>query len=446
MKRNNSRTAIIGLGKTGLSIAKYLKNNNIDFVVYDTRENLLITKDITKYIDEKYIFLGNFDKDIISKHDNFIISPGLKLKKDFINEIIKKNKNIETDIDIYNKKSSCKTICITGSNGKTTVTSMIEHVLVGLGIKAKAGGNIGLPALELLYKNYEYSVLELSSFQLEMIKKINCVAAAITNITPDHLDRHSTFENYIRIKHKIFENTKNIIINRNDKNIKKDNLFFRYSFGGDKPKNDNELGICLKNEKKYISHGDKILLSADEIQLLGNHNLINVCTCLSVLHSLGFDLKDSANEIKSFLPIEHRMENFYSSGKVRWINDSKATNIESTISAINSLEENIILIIGGKSKEDNYDKLNQAITDKIRQIIIYGESRHTLADIIKDKYKVSKVDNLSDAVKNAKKLAKMIIKNNDNLINVLLSPACSSYDMFNSYEERGLYFKKCVLE
>ena len=140
------------------------------------------------------------------------------------------------------------------------------------------------------------------------------------------------------------------------------------------------------------------------------------------------------------------MENFYSSGKVRWINDSKATNIESTISAINSLEENIILIIGGKSKEDNYDKLNQAITDKIRQIIIYGESRHTLADIIKDKYKVSKVDNLSDAVKNAKKLAKIIIKNNDNLINVLLSPACSSYDMFNSYEERGLYFKKCVLE
>ncbi|MAR77416.1 MAG: UDP-N-acetylmuramoyl-L-alanine--D-glutamate ligase [Gammaproteobacteria bacterium] len=446
MKNNASRTAIIGLGKTGISVAKYLKNNNLNFDVYDTRKNLFITNEITKYINIENIFLGNFNKDIIKNYENFIVSPGIKLKKEFINEILKKNKNIETDIDIYNKDNSCKTICITGSNGKTTVTSMLEHVLVGLGKKAMAGGNIGLPALELLNENNEYNILELSSFQLEMTKKINCIAATITNITPDHLDRHGTFENYIKIKHKIFNDTKNIIINREDENILKDNFNYRFTFGGNKPKNNNEFGISKKKGKRYIFHGNKKLLSEDQIKLIGGHNLINICTCLCILYSLKFEVNDILDQIKSFLPIEHRMENFYNNGKVRWINDSKATNIDSTMSAINSLEENIILILGGRTKEDNYNKLNKVITNKVCKIIIYGESRNTLEKIIKDKYKVSKVVNIKDAVFEAKQIAQKIMDNQNCITYVLLSPACSSYDMFESYEERGLYFKKCVID
>tara|TARA_Y200000002_G_scaffold99818_1_gene80959 strand:+ start:1935 stop:3275 length:1341 start_codon:yes stop_codon:yes gene_type:complete len=446
MKKNNSRIAIIGLGKTGLSVAKYLKNNSKNFDVYDTRKDLFISNEIKKYINNKNIFLGNFNKNIVANYENFIISPGLKLKKDFIKEIIKKNKNIETDIDIYNKEKSCKTICVTGSNGKTTVTSMLEHILAGLGKKVKAGGNIGLPVLELLGQDYEYNILELSSFQLEMIKKIDCIAATITNITPDHLDRHDTFNNYIKIKHKIFNNAKNIIINREDINITKENFNYEYTFGGNKPKSYNEFGISIKKGKKYIFHGDKELLCEDEIQLIGKHNLINACTCLCILYSLKFEVKDIVKQIKSFLPLEHRMENFYNSGKVRWINDSKATNIDSTISAINSLEENIILILGGKLKKDNYDKLNNVITNKVYQIIIYGESRDTLEEIIKEKNKVSKVVNIEDAVFKAKYYAQNVIKDHKCFINVLLSPACSSYDMFESYEERGLCFKKCVIE
>ncbi len=207
MKESNPTTAIIGLGKTGLSVAKYLKNKNLDFVVYDTKTNLKITDHMCQFIDRKNIFLGEFDKNIIKKHNNFIISPGIDIHKDFLEEIIKKNKKISSDIDLFNADNTSKIIAITGSNGKTTVTSIVEHILIKMGVKAKAGGNIGYPALELLNNKYEYCILELSSFQLELIDKISCVASVITNITPDHLDRHVTFQNYAKIKHKIFENT-----------------------------------------------------------------------------------------------------------------------------------------------------------------------------------------------------------------------------------------------
>ena len=446
MTVNNSTIAILGLGKTGISVAKYLKNKNKEFIIYDTRENLEIPVEIEKYINKKNIYLGKLNQNIIKRHDNFIVSPGIKLEKEFINEILKKNKNIKTDIDIFNEENSYKTICITGSNGKATVTSMLEHILIGMGKKAKAGGNIGLPALELLFKDYEFCILELSSFQLETTKKIKSLSSAITNITPDHLDRHSTFENYVRIKHKIFKYSENIIINREDINIKKQNFTHKYTFGDSKPKNENELGILLEDGKKYIFHGRNKILSEDEIKLIGNHNMINACTCLCVILSLGLNINEAANQIKSFKPIEHRMESFHNDGKISWINDSKATNVASTISAVNSLDENIILILGGKTKEDDYGKLNAVINSKVKQVIIYGASRNLLSKQINPKNKPIEVVNINDAVKMAKKISKKNMNSNSETISILLSPACSSYDMFKSYEERGLYFKKCVFE
>ena len=446
MEKNNSTIAILGLGKTGISVAKYLKNKNKEFVVYDTRENLEMTREIEKYVHKKNILLGKWNKSIIEKHENFIVSPGIKLEKEFINEILKKNKTILTDIDIFDKENSCKTISITGSNGKTTVTSMLEHILVGMGKKAKAGGNIGLPALELLFQDYEFCILELSSFQLERTQKIKSLSAVITNITPDHLDRHITFENYVKIKHKIFKDSDNIILNREDKNIKKQNFTYKYTFGASKPKNDKELGILLENGKKCIFHGKNKILGEDEIKLIGSHNMINACTSLCVILSLGLNINEAAEQIKNFRPIEHRMESFYNDGKISWINDSKATNVASTISAVNSLDENIILILGGKSKEDDYAKLNTVINNKVKQVIIYGESRNLLSKQIDAKNKPIEVVNVKDAVEIARKLAKKSMNSNSKSINILLSPACSSHDMFKSYEERGLYFKKCVFE
>ena len=174
--------------------------------------------------------------------------------------------------------------------------------------------------------------------------------------------------------------------------------------------------------------------------------MINACTSLCVILSLGLNINEAAEQIKNFRPIEHRMESFYNDGKISWINDSKATNVASTISAVNSLDENIILILGGKSKEDDYAKLNTVINNKVKQVIIYGESRNLLSKQIDAKNKPIEVVNVKDAVEIARKLAKKSMNSNSKSINILLSPACSSHDMFKSYEERGLYFKKCVFE
>ena len=445
MKKSNLPIAIIGLGKTGLSIAKYLYRNNQKFIAYDTRKNLTFNNQIEKYIKAEEIILGEITDNIVFQHDNFIISPGVDLDKKILKEIKNKNKNIQTDIDIFNDSGEKKVICITGSNGKTTVTSIVEHILNMIGKKSKAGGNIGLPALELLYQNYEYYILELSSFQLEMTKKIKCESSVITNISPDHLDRHKTFDNYINIKHKIFENTKNIIINRSDNNIKKNKYNFKYTFGADSPSDENSFGINSLNGINYIYQGSEKILSEDDTKLIGYHNLINICSALAVIKSLGLNVKQSAESVKSFKILEHRMENFYNKNNIIWINDSKSTNVESTISAVNSLKNNIILLMGGRSKTDNYTELNKVMFGKVKYLILFGECKNLLSKKINSVENIIIAEDLKDAVSKAKYLSSNFSEKSKNNINIILSPACSSYDSFASYEERGNFFKKCVL-
>ena len=445
MKKSNLPIAILGLGKTGLSIAKYFHSKNQKFIVYDTRKNIILTNEIKKYIKIENIILGEIKDNIIIQHDNFIISPGVNLDKKILEEIKNNNKNIQTDIDIFNESGDKKVICITGSNGKTTVTSIVEHILNKIGKKCKAGGNIGLPALELLHEDYEYYILELSSFQLEMTKQIKSESSLITNITPDHLDRHKTFKNYINIKHKIFDNTKNIIINRSDKNIKKNKYNFKYTFGADSPEDKNSFGINSRKGINYIYQGSKKILNEHDTKLIGYHNLVNICSALAVIKSLGLNIKESIESIKSFEILEHRMENFYYENNIRWINDSKATNVESTISAVNSLKNNIILLMGGRSKTNDYAELNIVISGKVKHLILFGECKDLLFDKIKSVENIIRVKDIDSAVIKANYLANNFLEKSKNNVNIILSPACSSYDSFISYEERGNFFKKCVL-
>ena len=205
MEKSSLPFAIVGLGKTGLSIARYLNKNKIDFIAYDTRENLEITNEINSEIKNNKIILGSFKEKYIYHHSNFILSPGISFNSNFLDKINKLGKKVYSDIDIFNQKKKNNVVCITGTNGKTTVTLLIEHMLSSLGKKAKAAGNVGLPVLDILEEEYDYHILELSSFQLETTKEIKSSVSLITNITEDHLDRHGTLENYVNVKHKIFK-------------------------------------------------------------------------------------------------------------------------------------------------------------------------------------------------------------------------------------------------
>ena len=439
-------TAIIGLGKTGISIAKYFDKNKVDYHIYDTRSNLIISEKILNQIGEKKITLGPISIESINDHDNFIVSPGISLEHNFITKIKNANKNIQTDIDLFDQEKRKNVLCITGSNGKTTVTLLLEHILNSLGKKAKAGGNIGLPALELLETNLEYNILELSSFQLEMTKKISCLASLITNITPDHLDRHKSFENYKYIKHKIFENTEKQILNRSDKNIYKNEKNITFSFGSDKPPNNSSFGIEFSKGLNYVIKGKERILCENEIKLLGRHNLENICASLAIINFLGLDINKALESIKDFNCVEHRMEKFHEKRNVHWINDSKSTNKNSTISAVNALKGNIILILGGRSKTNNYTDLEKIVNKKSIYLILYGECNHLLNKNIKTDNDKIVVKNIDDAVTEAYKVANFLLKKNKDKITILLSPACSSYDMYDSYEERGRHFKSKVIK
>ena len=438
--------AIIGLGKTGVSIAKYFDKNKVDYQIYDTRSDLIISKKILNQISSKKITLGPISMNSICNHDNFIVSPGISLEYNFIAKIKSANKNIQTDIDLFDQEKRKNVLCITGSNGKTTVTLLLEHILNSLGKKAKAGGNIGLPALELLETNLEYNILELSSFQLEMTKKISCLASLITNITPDHLDRHKSFENYKYIKHKIFDNSEKKILNRTDKNIYKPEKNIEFSFGNDKPQNNSSFGIEFSKGLNYVIKGKDRILCENEIKLLGKHNLENICASLAIINFLGLDINKALESIKVFNCVEHRMEKFHEKSNVHWINDSKSTNKDSTISAVNSLKGNIILILGGRSKTNNYTDLEKIVNKKSIYLILYGECNHLLNKNIKTDNDKIVVKNIDDAVTEAYRFANVLLKKNKDKISILLSPACSSYDMYDSYEERGRHFKSKVIK
>ena len=446
MKKSSLPLAIVGLGKTGLSIARYLNKNKIDFIAYDTREDLEITKDINLEVSNEKIVLGSFKKKYVDLHDNFIMSPGVNFNDEITNTINKLGKNILTDIDIFNQKKKNNVVCITGTNGKTTVTLLIEHMLNSLGKKAKAGGNIGFPVLDMLEENYDYHVLELSSFQLEITKEIKSSVSLITNITEDHLDRHKTFQNYIDVKHKIFKNCKISIINRLDKNIKKNNCKKEYTFGKDEPTNENGFGIKKKNNISYIMHNDKELLNNKEFNLIGNHNYTNISSALAVIHALGLNLGKAAKSVKTFKCVKHRMENFYKDKNLIWINDSKSTNIDSTISAINSLEDNIVLLMGGRSKSDNYKQLDEVLHGKVKNLVLFGESRNLIKQNIFSINSISLAENIEEAAKKANIAAKLLSEKTSANVYILLSPACSSYDAFQSFEERGNKFKNYIFK
>ena len=445
MKRNSS-IAILGLGVTGTSVAKYLKKNNQEFTVYDTRKNLLITDEIKKYVNQENIILGNFEINIVKNHDVFIVSPGIKLDKIFLSEIKKNKKIIKTDIDLFDEQNKKNIICITGSNGKTTVTLLLEYILKKLGKKAKAGGNVGYPALALLEKDYEYNILELSSYQLEMTNKISCKAALVTNITPDHLDRHKTFDNYIKIKNKIFYNSEYAILNYSDKNIIPQTNQKKIFFGNKSQIKDNNFSIVEFNKKNCIYYGNRKLICQDDIKLLGNHNLLNICSALAIIHALNLDINQAANIAKSFPAVEHRIEKFYRKDNINWINDSKATNVDSTISAVLSIKPEIILLLGGRAKEQNYSELNKILSEKVKNLVIFGESKKELFEKLSSVKNVTITDSLEDAIKISKEIAENLVRESNTIeLNIILSPACSSFDKFTSYEERGKYFKKSVL-
>ena len=434
---------IAGLGKTGLSVARYLQKRSKDFIFFDTREMPPDLPEIRAKFSTQ-IFLQHIPPDLYPKISEIIISPGVPLDNDNIKKAIDLNIPVRSDIEWFAREQQAPVIAITGTNGKSTVTTLVGDILKAASKRVAVCGNIGTPVLDLLDDggHYDIWVLELSSFQLETTYSLEPIAATILNITPDHFDRHHTFAAYKKIKQQIYSNAKNIIYNRDDASTFPDisQTSSIVSFGLDTPEY-GQWGILKKNSEIYLTYNDTYLISVNELKIKGKHNWQNALAACALTQFVGIDHQYMVAVLNSFTGLPHRSQLVRTINQVDWINDSKGTNIGATISSLVGLGDaitgKIVLIAGGQGKGADFNALRDSVQNYVRSIILIGEDADKIAIALQDIVNIYRAKSLQEAVQIAKSIA---IPQDI----VLLSPACASYDMFNDFNHRGDCFIEVV--
>jgi len=445
---DSSRYLVAGLGKTGHSIARYLYNRAKSFVVFDTRKDPEGLANFHEEFPGIEVFLGEIPDNLFNQLTEIISSPGVPLDSPCFLKAKSLNIPIVGDIEYLAREiNNVPVIAITGTNGKSTVTTLVGEMAKASGLSVAVAGNIGAPVLDLLdnHINYDLWVLELSSFQLDLIFSLAPIAATILNVTPDHLDRHHSFDAYINAKQQIYHQASKLIYNRDDKNTipllnEKDESQAIISFGLSQPSAGN-WGIITSDGTNYLAFGNEILLSVDDIKIKGRHNWQNALAACALADAYGISRQFMLDVLKSFPGLPHRSQWVRTIDGVDWINDSKGTNIGATMSAIagigDSMQGKIILIAGGQGKGADFTELRTSVADYIRTVVLIGEDADLIENAISDLVNVIRASSLDEAVTKAKNLATPGDV-------VLLSPACASLDMFRDFNHRGDSFATAV--
>ena len=424
----DKKIGILGAAKSGIAAANLAEKLKAKIFISDIND--ISENSLNKFPHE----LGNHS-DKILECDIIIKSPGIPNDTDILKKINKSNIPIISEVEFASWFTNGYIIALTGTNGKTTTINLINHILNDNNYISKLGGNVGIPfsanVLDELKNNYNermYHVLELSSFQLEDIKFFKPDISIILNISPDHLDHHKTFDNYLNSKIRISMNqdkTGYAILNDNNlldihSNSKAKKIRFRVS-------DDNEFFI---NDKKVSYYNLKK-------SFIGKHNYENILSASLVCKTLGLNDKEIIKSINSFKQLQHRLELINVKSDQIFYNDSKATNLNATCVAIESIPSNIILILGGIDKNDSDFKKLEKYKDKILNIICYGQSREVIKNKLNGIFNIEKIEEFEKAITTSLELA-----NKGDCI--LLSPACASFDQFKNYEERGNCFKSII--
>ncbi len=446
MSLEYKKIAVLGFSpRTGLEVVKYLLNFDVKIIVSDSKKRDELKELIAQVDSEKIEFNLGCNGDKILESELIILSPGVPYDL----EVLKKAriKGIETisEIEFAFRQSKAEIIAITGTNGKTTTTELLAAMLSDLdGRKIKAAGNIGLPFISIIgdLKKGEKVILELSSFQLEAVKDFKAKIAIYLNYSPDHLDRHHNENNYKKAKKNIFSNQNSndfAILNYDDSylfNLKNE---LKAEVFGISSKNKN-AALIINDNFAYYKKGNKILLDFNKINLPGEHNQKNAAFAALAAYLSGQKIEKIQHEAENYKLQSHRMEFIKNSKNYIIIDDSKATNPDSTLKALNSIEEEIILIAGGQDRNADFSKLKSIIKNKVKSLILIGETAAKIESLFGESdIEIIKVKTMEAAAQlGAKKL------NKDNAL--LLSPACPSWDMFSSYKERGEIFQRNVLK
>lgn len=437
----DKRKTIVGLGLTGFSCARYLDNIGVPFRVVDSRMEPPMKQQFMQQFPTVDLHCGAFTHGTFTAADELIISPGVSLAVPAIAAALAQGASLSSDIALFLQANSKPVIAITGSNGKSTVTTLVTEMLNHVGIKALAAGNIGFAVLDALTDNIDVDiyVLELSSFQLERLDKVSAAVATVLNVSDDHMDRYASFAHYQASKERIYQGATRIVINRQQP-LNVPQVEQCISFGLDAPMGDH-YGIIEEAGKAYLAFGEQTLIACDAIKIRGSHNWLNALAALALCQAVGVSADRVVGVLTTFSGLKHRCQWVADVQGVHFYNDSKATNTGATIAAIQGMktaDNRIILIAGGEDKDSDFSAMAEIIRQQVAYLILIGKDAGKIAKTLKG-FAIDYASSMQDAVAKAFKAA-----NAGDV--VLLAPACASFDMFDNYMHRGDVFMAAVEE
>ena len=433
---------IVGLGVTGLSVARYLAGRDLPFAVCDTRANPPGLDKLRRFAPMADLYLGELDAQLLSSADELIINPGIALSTPAIQAAIQAGVKVIGDIELFARAADAPVVAITGSNAKSTVTTLVGMMAEKAGKRVAVGGNIGTPALDLLDMKADLYVLELSSFQLETTDALNAEVATVLNVSEDHMDRYADLASYHLAKHRIFRGARQIVVNRDDaltRPLVADQLPC-WSFGLDKP-DFKGFGLIEQGGEKHLAFEFKTLMPVSELKMRGAHNQANALAALALGHAVGLPMAAMLEALREFAGLPHRCQWVGQHAGVDYYDDSKATNVGAALAAIEGfggdLQGQQVLIAGGDGKGADFAPLVEPISRHCRAAVLLGRDADRLEQALGGRVPVRRVASIDEAVMAAAELARPGDA-------VLLSPACASLDMFANFEERGRLFAAAV--
>lgn len=436
---------IVGLGKTGLSCARYLLSKGIKIAATDSREHPPEFEAFQKLVPTAPLEVGALSEKLIREAACLVMSPGVSLKEPAIAKAIQAGKPFLGDIELFAERVKVPVIGITGANGKSTVTTLVGEMAKKAGCNVVVAGNIGTPILDVFdaNQNADLFVLELSSFQLETTHSLKLAAATILNITEDHMDRYANMKEYVAAKQRIYRHAECAIYYREDGyTVPIHRVPRSRSFGMTPPQTENDYGLLDLRSKRYIVRGQNKLIEEHELFLKGGHNLLNAEASLALCEAVGLPLEAGLNALREFKGLAHRCEFVSEKHGVKWYNDSKATNVGATVAAVKTLahftRKNIVLIAGGVGKGADFSPLKPAMDKHVKQLILIGEAAEEIKQACLETPAIM-APTFDEAIFAANQAAK-----EGDII--LLAPACASFDMFNNYVHRGEVFVEKVRE
>lgn len=456
IQKGGGLQVVVGLGRSGLSVVNYLCQHGYTVAVTDANAAPGLADQLPAAVSIRQF--GEIDGELLWQASRIIISPGIALTTPAIAAVRQAGIPVVSDIQLFCEACDVPIVAITGSNAKSTVTTLVGQMAADAGINVGVGGNIGVPALSLLDNaEMELAVLELSSFQLETVTNLGAQVACVLNMSPDHLDRHGDMLGYHQAKHRIFQGAKSVVINREDaltRPLVADDLP-RLSVGALAP-DMGQYGIITQADgSMYLAYGTELLINVDELRIKGQHNLVNALSALALGHLAGLPRQSMLQTLKNFAGLPHRCQHVATIDAIDYFNDSKGTNIGSTMAAIQGLgtvyvpkNGKLLLILGGQGKGQNFSELTPLINQYVSQVLLIGEDAQRIETDLRqapqglnDEVVLHQCGTLAHAITLSHSLTQSSLSQ---VQAVLLSPACASFDQFKGFEDRGEQFVTLV--